>query len=85
MVNVANAMDKDSLKRQGKVVQGGAKELGAGKASKKEEKMAMRKEKKMLAKMVRNKKTAAEFGNHVPFACKNTTEKLKKNCYKGRS
>merc|ERR1719167_737946 len=35
----------------------------------------------MLAKKIRNKKTAAEFANHVPFASKNTTEKIAKNCY----
>ena len=42
---------------------------------------AAKKEKKMLAKMIRNKKTAAEFSNHKPKASKNTEEKLAKNCY----
>ena len=55
--------------------------LSDGKASKKEEKKNLKKEKKKLAKMVRNKKMAAEFSNHKPKASKNTEEKLAKNCY----
>merc|ERR1712210_99261 len=85
MVNRAKAMEVDGVKRQGKhnkqVV---GKGVASGKAAKKEDKMNARKEKKMLAKMIRNKKTAAEFSNHKPKASKNTEEKLAKNCY-GRS
>ena len=57
------------------------KGLSEGKASKKEEKRNLKREKKKLAKMVRNKKMAAEFSNHKPKASKNTEEKLAKNCY----
>lgn len=85
MVNIAKSMEVDDVKRQGKHTKAVSKELGVGKAAKKEAKMNARKEKKMIAKMVRNKKTAAEFNNHVAYKCKNTEEKLQKNCYAGRS
>ena len=51
------------------------------KASKKEAKMQLRKEKKMLAKAARNKNMKKEFSNHKPYKCKNTDEKLAKNYY----
>ena len=81
MVNRAKAMEVDDVKRQSKHKQAVEKGVAGGKAAKKEAKMNARKEKKMLAKMIRNKKTAAEFANHKPKASRNTTEKLAKNCY----
>merc|ERR1719264_1423221 len=80
MVNRAKAMEVDGVKRQGKhnkqVV---GKGVASGKAAKKEDKMNARKEKKMLAKMIRNKKTAAEFSNHKPKASKNTEENARQD------
>ena len=57
------------------------KGVSSERASKKEERRTAKREKKKLAKIVRNKKMAAEFSNHKPKASKNTTEKLSKNCY----
>ena len=91
MVNRAKAMEVDGVQRQGKHKQDVSKKgegsgemargVSSGKAAKKEAKMNERKQKKIVAKMIRNKKTAAEFSNHRPYASKNTTENLVKNCY----
>ena len=86
MVNRAKAMEVDGVQRQEKHKQDVAKNkvargASSGKAAKKEAKMNERKQKKIFAKMIRNKKTAAEFSNHRPYASKNTTENLVKNCY----
>ena len=84
MVNVAQAMEVDGVKRQAKHLKGVAdssKKQFASKEKKKQEKMRLRKEKKMLAKAIRNKQTKKEFSNHKPHKCKNTDEKLAKNFY----
>ena len=70
-------MEVDNAASQRKLKKG----LSSGKAAKKEMKQSLKREKKKLAKVVRNKKTAAEFSNHKPKASKNTMDHLAKNCY----
>ena len=88
MVNVAKSMESDGVKRAAKMGKDRSDKLGLAesslgqaKAAKKEAKMVARKEKKLMARAIRNKKTAAEFGNHKFHKCKNTEEKLDKNMY----
>ena len=76
MASWVKPMEVDNARGQRKLAG-----LSDGKASKKEEKKNLKKEKKKLAKMVKNKKMAAEFSNHKPKASKKTEEKLAKNCY----
>jgi hypothetical protein len=85
--NISLAVEAAGAARQGRHhrAMAGAKGAAGGKAVKKEAKMVARKEMKMIAKVVRNKKTAVEFGNHKPFESKNTAEKPAKNCYNGQS
>merc|ERR1711874_102219 len=83
MVNAVKAMEVDNVndvKRQARHQKGvldKSKKTG-NKASKKEAKMMLRKEKKMLAKAMRNKKMKKEFSNHKPHKCKNTDDNLAK-------
>merc|ERR1712168_1141514 len=72
MVNAVKAMEVDDVNRKVRHQKGvldKSKKTG-NKASKKEAKMMLRKEKKMLAKAVRNKKMKKEFSNHKPYKCK---------------
>ena len=72
-------MEVDNAASQRKLKKG----LSSGKAAKKEMKQSLKREKKKLAKVGRNKKTAAEFSNHKPKASKNTMDHLAKNCQIG--
>ena len=77
MAKHSEPMEVDNARVQRRPPKG----VSSERASKKEERRKAKKEKKKLAKMVRNKKMAAEFSNHKPKASKNTTERLSKNCY----
>lgn len=81
MVNVSKAMDVDGVKRSAKhmSMSDKSKNIGIGKEAKKEAKMLARKEKKIAARTIRNKKTKAEFSNHKSAVNKNNEEKLNKN------
>merc|ERR1712098_775519 len=81
MVNAVKAMEVDDVNRKVRHQKGVLDKSKKTGKKKKEAKMMLRKEKKMLAKAVRNKKMKKEFSNHKPYKCKNTDEKLAKNYY----